>query len=438
MLTATRSLAHPADTTSAVMTIKPDGSFRLNLRISVLPLALQKPMMQTSDAEMLGLVDGPHERLDALLADEKVRFAAGVNITDGRRPAEDVRLDFPTGDAVRAAAGPDVRPRVPAMMDVDVRGTLPAGALGVQVRLPESLGGYVLVVDRPEVEPYAAPVAAGATSALLPVRLTRPPQAGGSNPNGATSDATQPHAATAATTGPTTGGPTGQGNQAGPAWINPATSPATKTPDYPPIIEPGLLPPPEPEHRLLNWPLIGYYLKLGFEHILPKGLDHILFVLGLFLLNDKLRPLLLQVTAFTVAHSVTLALSLYGIVRLPPEVVEPLIAVSIAVIAIENILTSRLHAWRLAVVFGFGLIHGLGFAGILLEQHLPRRDFLPALAGFNVGVECGQLTVVLLAWLAVGWMRHRRGYRRWVVIPASAAIAAVAIYWTFERIFVGI
>lgn len=177
------------------------------------------------------------------------------------------------------------------------------------------------------------------------------------------------------------------------------------------------------------------YTELGFTHILPKGLDHILFVLGIFLLSLHWRPLLYQVTAFTLAHSITLALSLYGLVSLPPSVVEPLIALSIVYVAVENIVVGELKPWRVWVVFGFGLLHGLGFAGVLTELGLPPGDFLPALIAFNVGVELGQLAVIALALLTVGtWFRNRPWYRTRIVIPGSALIAAVGAYWTITRV----
>jgi hypothetical protein len=170
------------------------------------------------------------------------------------------------------------------------------------------------------------------------------------------------------------------------------------------------------------------YTVLGFTHILPKGLDHILFVLGIFLLSLRWRPLLLQVTAFTVAHSITLAASLYGVVSLPAAVVEPLIAFSIVCIAVENLLVSDLRPWRVWVVFGFGLLHGLGFAGVLTELGLP-------LVAFNVGVELGQLAVIGLALVLVGaWASKFPWYRSRVVVPASALIAAVGAWWTIERL----
>lgn len=180
------------------------------------------------------------------------------------------------------------------------------------------------------------------------------------------------------------------------------------------------------------------YTALGFTHIVPLGLDHILFVLGLFLLSTRVAPLLIQVTAFTVAHTLTLALSVYGVVSLPSSVVEPLISASIVYVAVENILTPNLKPWRALVVFGFGLLHGLGFAGVLVEVGLPHGQFVPALVSFNVGVELGQLAVIAAAYLAVGiWGRNRAWYRPRVVIPASATVAAVGLFWTAQRVLGG-
>ena len=176
------------------------------------------------------------------------------------------------------------------------------------------------------------------------------------------------------------------------------------------------------------------YLWLGYTHILPKGLDHILFVLGIFLLSPRWKTMVLQVTAFTVAHSITLGLSIYGIVSLPPRVVEPLIAFSIAYVAIENLLTRELKPWRLALVFMFGLLHGLGFAGVLRELGLPREEFLTALLTFNLGVEGGQLTVIAAALATVTAVRRKPWYRTRIVIPASVVIAAIGLYWTAVRL----
>jgi hypothetical protein len=186
--------------------------------------------------------------------------------------------------------------------------------------------------------------------------------------------------------------------------------------------------------RSAGWTSVLQYLKFGFEHILPQGLDHVLFVVGLYLGTRNLRMLLLFVTSFTLAHSVTLILSSFGAVRVPSSIVEPAIALSIAWIAIENVLFARVRAWRAIVVFAFGLLHGLGFAAALRELGLPQHNFLGALISFNVGVEFGQLTVVALALLATGWFRQRAWYRRAIVVPGSLLIAAIALVWTVQRI----
>ncbi len=177
------------------------------------------------------------------------------------------------------------------------------------------------------------------------------------------------------------------------------------------------------------------FIGLGFTHILPLGLDHILFVLGLFFFSTRMKPLLWQVTAFTVAHSITLGLSLVGVVSLPSRVVEPLIALSIAVVGIENIFFRELKASRWLIVFCFGLVHGLGFAGALREFGLPPGKFWSTLAGFNFGVELGQLAVITAAFTLTRWMWNRPWYFKRVVIPASAAITMVALYWVVRRSF---
>jgi hydrogenase/urease accessory protein HupE len=182
-------------------------------------------------------------------------------------------------------------------------------------------------------------------------------------------------------------------------------------------------------------PTVTRYLRLGFTHILPNGLDHMLFVLGIYFLSRRTRSVLLQVSAFTVAHSITLALSLYGLVSVSPAIVEPMIALSIAYVAIENLFLSELRPWRVALVFAFGLLHGLGFAGVLRELDLPRAEFAVALVAFNVGVEAGQLAVIAAAFGLFGWYCSQRDwYRTRIAVPASIAIACTAVYWTFERI----
>jgi hypothetical protein len=178
---------------------------------------------------------------------------------------------------------------------------------------------------------------------------------------------------------------------------------------------------------------LGYF-KQGFEHILPEGLDHILFVLGLFLLCRAWKPTLIQVTTFTAAHTVTLALATLGYVSAPGHIVEPIIAASIAVIALENIFRPTYGKFRIILVFVFGLIHGLGFAQRLIDERIPSGSIVSSLLGFNLGVEFGQLAVIGLAVAATFWIKDETHYRRWVVIPASTLIAVAGLFWAYQRI----
>ena len=181
--------------------------------------------------------------------------------------------------------------------------------------------------------------------------------------------------------------------------------------------------------------VIGSYITLGYLHILPRGLDHILFILGLFLFSPKLRPLLWQVTMFTLAHTLTLGLSMAGIVSLPSRIVEPLIAASIAYVGIENMRSRTLKNSRLILVFAFGLLHGLGFASVLADFGMERGAFMTSLISFNVGVEFGQLTILLACFAFIGfWFGQKSWYRKYLTIPASALITLIALYWMIERL----
>lgn len=184
------------------------------------------------------------------------------------------------------------------------------------------------------------------------------------------------------------------------------------------------------------WNVLKTYTGAGFQHIFPLGMDHILFVIGIFLLSLKMKPLLWQVTMFTLAHSITLSLSMLDIFSLPSRVVEPLIALSIAFVAIENLLNPKLNKSRLYVVFGFGLLHGLGFASMLSEFGMPRDAFALALVSFNLGIEFGQLFVISVAYFSVTiWFRKQpQLYRKLVVVPGSVLISAIALYWFWERL----
>ena len=178
------------------------------------------------------------------------------------------------------------------------------------------------------------------------------------------------------------------------------------------------------------------YVKLGYVHILPKGLDHILFVIGLFLLSPRWRPILWQVSAFTIAHTITLAIGVLGYIQVPASIVEPLIALSISAVCLENLVTTKIHAWRIYIVIGFGLLHGLGFAGVLGEIGLTQNAIFTALISFNVGVELGQLSVILACFILIGWLFRRKSwYRRRLTNPLSMLLASIGLILFANRIW---
>ncbi len=175
------------------------------------------------------------------------------------------------------------------------------------------------------------------------------------------------------------------------------------------------------------------WIIAGFEHIMPKGVDHILFILGLFLLQPKIRPLLWQTTAFTVAHSITLALAVLGVLSVSSRIVEPAIALSIAYVGIENIWVKELKPWRIALVFCLGLLHGMGFASVMQELEIPKGSVIKPLLGFNLGVEGGQIAVLSVAFLLTFAFIKLPSFR-WIRLVGSVLIGITGLYWTVERI----
>ena len=185
----------------------------------------------------------------------------------------------------------------------------------------------------------------------------------------------------------------------------------------------------------MSWSKKMYiFIKAGFEHIIPQGLDHILFVLGLFFSTLKLRSLILQVTAFTFAHSITLALAALGFVKLQLSVVEPLIFLSIVWVAFENTFFKKTTKWRPLVVFTFGLLHGLGFATLLTQYGLPKDNFISLLLAFNVGVEFGQFAVLLAAFILIRLIYLKTEYKNQLKIPASILIGCTGLFWFIQSL----
>ena len=182
------------------------------------------------------------------------------------------------------------------------------------------------------------------------------------------------------------------------------------------------------------------FAKNGFLHILPAGFDHVLFIVALAVAAPQLRALVKMATVFTLAHSITLVLGALRMVEVPPGVVEPAISLSIAAVAVLTLMSPQaaLRRERLAVIFAFGLLHGLGFAGGLHESGLPRGLEAVALAGFNIGIELGQLVVIAVVLAGFGWWRDRPFYRSRIAVPISAVVALAGTIWTVQRIIVAL
>lgn len=410
LLPCAPATAHPGHKTSAILTVeRPAGAAaagagerRVLVRVSVDPLAfaLNDHSVDVQDGAQEALLARPDAELDGLLRESHRRFERTTHLLAGGVEVPLTVTSGPTLAGVRAAPRrEDGRVRLPIAAEFVAAGVLPPGARSVTVRLPEIVGDTVLTVERPGDEAWATPLGPSQVSPDIPLG-----PAGGADAPGA--------------------GRAGGGSDRS---VTPTTGPGGAPP-----VEPG---PPRPDAA---WRTFLAFAHSGFLHIVPHGLDHVLFVLGLFLGARTWRALLLNVTAFTLAHSVTLGLAAAGLVRAPGSIVEPLIALSIAAVAVENVVlkrdTRRAAVFRTSVVFVFGLVHGMGFAAVLGDTAIPRREFLPALVAFNIGVELGQLAVVSGAGVVLWWWRERQWYRPAVVVPLSVAIGGVGLWWAVERL----
>ena len=181
--------------------------------------------------------------------------------------------------------------------------------------------------------------------------------------------------------------------------------------------------------------IIKNYMIIGFKHIVPLGLDHILFILGIYLVIYSFKDLFVRISIFTLAHTFSFALSSLSIIIISPKIIEPLIALSITYIAIENIFFKNSNFRRLLLIFCFGLIHGLGFSYMLNDYVTDYQNFLISMISFNLGVELGQLFLVFIFFILFGlWFKKKKWYRKVFVIPLSCIMAIISIFWFFERI----
>ncbi len=441
---------HPANVCSGLAKIQPDRSITLKLRFDMLAYILEMTPAEVADGPMLALIHGSKENLQESLADGKARMQRSLSIMGDGHPVSIGAISFPTADDVLQLAAAKAEQPLPLMMSISVSVKLPAGAKTVSMRFPEELGTVILSSEIPYTEPVTEPVEPGNASTALRIPSqkevdalakamrvsdlqrsgnhqldTKPEETKDAKPTEKSEEKVEPEKSNDGKSEEKVV-PEKAGKPDEPSDATAVAQPSTEAQDGSAAM--GIT-------HIPWYKSFWTYIKLGFAHILPQGLDHILFVLGLFLLSKRTKDLIKQITAFTVAHSLTLALSLFGVFQLPASIVEPLIALSIAFVAIENLFTTEMKPWRPYVVFGFGLVHGLGFAGILQDLELPRSDYLTALLGFNLGVEFGQLSVVAGAMLLVGWFRAHEKYRKYVTMPASVLIAVMAIFWTVQRIF---
>lgn len=420
------------------------GAVRIQLRFDVLAYLLEEKPDEATSAEMAAVVDGPPEQLASRLADAEKQMRSDLKVVSDSSNLTLDSVRFPSAEDVKKAALENGPARFPVMLTVPIRAHLAPQAFTLSLTFPELLGTVVLTTELPYQEPISEPVEAGNASTSLRLPTPQQTQAAAAamlaQPTVKAARASEKPKRQEVRVAPSTAIEPKPKPVEAVSLKKVAAKPITPAPtaavaeiapvEATPVVRPAFAAAPQGP----SWgSLLVRYVRMGFHHILPLGLDHVLFVLGLFLLSTRTKDLLKQISAFTVAHSITLGLSLYGIVQLPRGVVEPLIALSIAFVAVENLYSTKMRAWRPLVVFGFGLVHGLGFASALRETGLAHGDFLVGLVGFNVGVEFGQLAVVAAAFAAVGWLRHSPRYRMAVVVPASAAIAAVALFWTLQR-----
>lgn len=399
MFAAAVARAHPAlGTVVSVHVVEtPDGPMVEAVVLhDALAYALNDTSARVSDPQMRGLLEGQRAELAAALQDGRERFASGFWIVaDGERLAIELVVT-PTLEHVDQWRLDSPAMPLPCKGEFVARARLPRDARGIRVRAPEVFDQIILSVSVPGHEVVFMPVAAGEESPTFDVRVAggADEEVDGSREREASDGESRGEIAVAPTP------PLLASEGDGPSWLDVA------------------------------W----RYAVLGFHHIVPEGHDHELFILGLFLLNTRVRDVLWQTTAFTIAHTCTLSLATLGLVAAPAWIVEPIIAASIAFIAIENMVTKRVSPWRPAVAFLFGLVHGMGFASGLVEIGMPADQLATAIIGFNVGVEGGHLLILAGAYATLGWWRERTWYRGYVAIPLSAIIAAIAVFWFVERV----
>lgn len=383
---------HPPVPTVATVAIDADRIVTITILHDALAYALNDTSKRIGDPLMYALLNGPPQHITAACDDARQRFAISTKLfADGSAIPVQV-TQSPTLDSINEwkADHPDLR--LPCKMDATLRARLPDHAHAFTVRFSEILSDVVVVIDRPDLDAVTIPLAPAETSpdidvSMIPVRVAPP------DPSRSDSNSTPP----------------------APSAFPPASPDSTHE---------------QPAGLQTFW----RYTKFGFRHIIPAGPDHALFVLGLFLLSPRLKPTLAQISSFTLAHTITLTLTTLNIVGLSSRIVEPAIALSIAFIGIENLFTTKVHPWRIAVAFLFGLVHGMGVATAFTEAGFPKGQLVQSLVAFTIGVEGGHLLALAAAFLLLGWARRKPWYRQRIAIPLSICISLIALLWTIQRL----
>lgn len=369
--------AHPPVNAGAAIRVTAEHELTIFLTHDALAFALNDASRNVPDEAMFALLAAPDEALTQSLDEARDRFTTLCTLLVDGVPVLLTVTAAPTAAQVRDWQGRHRSYPLPIKLEIVARAAVPADARAFRIRFPDMLGDLILSVEQP-----------GREAIVLPL---------------------------------------------GPGEVSPEFSlladPAVASVSTPPGVQAPSLPSPHGTRALLK-----RFSTLGFTHIIPHGPDHALFVLGLFLLSPRLKAVLYQITAFTIAHTVTLTLTTLGIIGLPGVLVETTIAASVAFIGIENLLTTRVHPWRPAVAFLFGLVHGMGVATAFAQAGFPAGQLVSSLAAFTVGVEGGHLAALAAAFAVLGWFNGRVWFRSRVTIPLSLAIAMIALVWMVQRL----
>lgn len=385
--------AHPPLGTVTTLRVGegPDGlTVEVIVTHDALAFALNDTSIRVTDQQMYDLLDGPREDLQAALVDGRERFQSGFKVFADGEPLELQLVQAPTLRSVDQWRLENPAERLPCTMEFIARAELPEGCSSIGMQAPGVFDQVVLEVDRPGHEPLYLPLEPGERSPDFKLD--------------AASAAPAEHAALA------------PADRA----AGPADEPAAQSPGAP--------------AEAATSRDAGTLALRGFLQVIPRGLDHACLMLALALGCWKLGDVATQSAGFLIASGIALTAAALGVVRVPPEVLGPAIAATVAWVAIENLVVAEPHRWRAVAVSVFGLVHGLGLGRALLGAGLPAGGRAPGIASFALGAVGAMLVVLLGGLAAVGWWREKPWYRARVSAPVSGVIGAVSLFWLVHRL----